>query len=53
MCLLSVFLQLPVKEKLIFLYVGTKKGVPHSRELGRQLMMPGSQDKMSLVGVGR
>lgn len=53
MCLLSVFLQLPVKEKLIFLYVGNEKGVPHSKEPGRQLMMPGSQHKISLVGMGR
>lgn len=31
------------KEKLIFLYVGTGKGVPHSKEPGRQLMVHGSQ----------
>lgn len=47
-----MFLQLPVKEKLIFLDVRTENGVPHLEELGRQLMMPGSQPKITLVGVG-
>lgn len=37
--LLPVFLQLPVTEKFIFQGVGTENGVPHSKELGRQLMI--------------
>lgn len=53
-CLFSVFLQLSVKEKLIFLYVGTEKAVPHTEKSpGRQLTMPGSQHKVSVVGVER